>query len=78
MEIAESPISKTGNAVWDNTFNQCFYDNMATVVWPHQCMFEGAVFIGKGEECSWCGHTEEAEINLTYTKIPVIMSAMKG
>ena len=29
MEIAESPISKTGNAVWDDTFNQCFYDNMA-------------------------------------------------
>ena len=25
MDIAESPISKTGNEVWDKTFNECFW-----------------------------------------------------
>ena len=42
MDIAESPISRTGNREWDDTFNKCFYENMSTVVWPHSCMFEGA------------------------------------
>lgn len=76
-DIAESPISRTGNREWDDTFNKCFYDNMSTVVWAHSCMFEGAIFIGKGEECSWCGATEEHEPDVTYSQIPVIMSGMK-
>ena len=39
IDIAESPISRTGNREWDDTFNKCFYDNMSTVVWAHGCMF---------------------------------------
>lgn len=77
IEIAESPISKTGDAVWDKTFNECFWNNMSSVVWAHSCMFEGSIFIGKGEECSWCGATEEDEPDVTYSQIPVITSGMK-
>lgn len=61
MDIAESPISKTGNEEWDRTFNECFWSNMRTVLWAHSCMFEGSIYIGKDEICSWCGGTEDTE-----------------
>ena len=61
IQIAESPISRTGNEVWDKTFNDCFWQNMSTVVWNHSCMFDGDIWVGKDEECSWCGGTEDIE-----------------
>ena len=61
MDIAESPLSRTGNEVWDKTFNECFWDNMSRVIWSHDCMFEGKIFVGLDEECSWCGATEDTE-----------------
>ena len=65
IQIAESPLSKTGNEEWDRTFNECFWSNMSTVIWHHSCMFEGEIWVGKDEECSWCGggeHTEGVEV----------------
>ena len=61
MEIAESPISKTGNEVWDKTFNECFWENMRQVMWSHSCMFNGQHYVAKGYECNWCGCKEEDE-----------------
>ena len=64
-QIAESPLSRTGNEEWDRTFNECFWSNMSTVIWHHSCMFEGDIWVGKDEECSWCGadeHTEGVEV----------------
>lgn len=66
--VQTSPISNTGNAIWDDTFNACFYQNMSTFLWQHHCMFNGIHFVGKDEECSWCGAVEENEENVSGTK----------
>lgn len=68
-EIAQSPISNTGNEEWDKTFNECFWANMSTILWSHNCMFDGSLWVGKGEECSWCGAVEEHEVDPTYQRI---------
>ena len=47
---------------WDQTFGK--KDNMLREVnydgmWQHSCTVEMAVmWVGKGEECNWCGETE--------------------
>lgn len=70
--IAESPISKTGNAVWDDTFNKCFYENTMTVMWSHHCMYDGYIYVAKGEDCSWCGAEEEHEPNAENVALPYL------
>ena len=71
-DIAESPISKTGNAVWDDTFNKCFYENTMTVMWPHHCMYDGYIYVAKGDECSWCGATEDVEPEGKNVAVPIL------
>lgn len=61
MQLAESPLSNTGDDIWDRTFNECFWANISTVMWNHSCMFDGNIWVGKDQECSWCGGTEDAE-----------------
>ena len=51
--------NKTGNKEWDEVFNQCFYENMRTVMWSHHCMHDGYIYVARGQECSWCGAEEE-------------------
>jgi hypothetical protein len=70
MDIAQSPISKTGNKVWDEVFNECFYMNMRTVMWSHHCMHDGHIYVARGQECSWCGAEEESEVNVENVALP--------
>jgi len=72
MVIAESPISKTGNKEWDEVFNQCFYENMRTVMWSHHCMHDGHIYVARGQECSWCGAEEEHEMNAENVALPYL------
>lgn len=72
IDIAESPISKTGNAVWDDTFNKCFYENTMTVMWPHHCMYDGYIYVAKGADCSWCGATEDVEPEGENVLVPIL------
>jgi hypothetical protein len=72
IEIAESPISKTGNSEWDDTFNECFYENAKTVMWPHSCMHDGYIYVARGEECSWCGGKEEDEPQGENVVVPIL------
>ena len=61
IEIAESPISKTGNSEWDDTFNECFYENAKTVMWPHSlCM---TVTYMSHEEKNVLGAVEKKKTN---------------
>ena len=69
MDIAESPISKTGNTDWDKTFNECFWENMRQVMWSHSCMFNGQHYVAKGYECNWCGCKEEDEPKPDYVEV---------
>jgi hypothetical protein len=28
-------------------------------MWDHECPVDGSISVGEGEECSWCGATED-------------------
>lgn len=34
---------------------------MEEKMWCHKCKVEGEHYVGKNEECNWCGATEEKE-----------------
>jgi len=36
-------------------------DLMEEKMWCHKCKVEGEHYVGKNEECNWCGATEEKE-----------------
>jgi len=72
MDIAQSPISKTGNKEWDEVFNECFYKNMRTVMWSHHCMHDGHIYVARGQECSWCGAEEESEVDAETVALPYL------
>jgi hypothetical protein len=71
-DIADSPISKTGNEEWDRTFNECFYENARTVMWSHHCMHDGYIYVARGQECSWCGGTEDTELQSEKVVVPIL------
>jgi len=46
--------SKTFESNWDKIFNK-----QDDGMWKHYCKHNGAMSVGKGEECSWCGAKED-------------------
>lgn len=44
---------KTYEDNWDRIFGKKDKE-----LWEHNCSVEGKIMVGVGEECSWCGSTE--------------------
>lgn len=48
---------------WDRIFGK---EKPVEGMWPHACEFNGYFFVGKNEECSWCGRTEQEEKRILW------------
>jgi hypothetical protein len=43
---------------WDKIFSK---KETPSDMWNHHCKHNGELMISRGQECSWCGETEDGE-----------------